>query len=167
MTERLERQAEALHHIVTELVKQYQFRDRQAICCHGISVSQYYALEALDESRKLTMGELATQLYLTVSTMTRIIDQLVARNLVSRWVDSEDHRVCDVALTQLGQSLLDEIRGELLEIEKGILSKIKPDHRETVLFALKELSKALDQWGVKAAIGKCKTGGKHYGSRQA
>lgn len=63
MTGRLERQAEALHQMVTELVKEYPSRDRQEICCHGISVSPSDALEALDESRKLTMGELAKQMY--------------------------------------------------------------------------------------------------------
>ena len=149
MTERLEQQAGALHHIVTELVKQYQFRDRQAICCHGISVSQYYALATLDESGKLSMGDLAKHLYLTVSTMTRIIDQLVARNLVHRWADPDDHRVCHVEFTEQGRSLLEKIGGELLETEKEILSKIKPQDRETLIFALKELAKAVDQWMAK------------------
>ncbi len=42
--------------MVTELVKEYPFRDHQEICCHGISVSPDDALAALNESKKLTKG---------------------------------------------------------------------------------------------------------------
>ncbi|GBC81776.1 hypothetical protein HRbin10_00888 [bacterium HR10] len=63
MTERLERQAEALRQIVSELVKEYPFRGWQEICCHSISASPDDALAALDESKKLTMGELAEPMY--------------------------------------------------------------------------------------------------------
>ena len=146
MDERLEKQAIALHNLVAELMKKYQFCDRREICCHGISVSQYYALAALEEAGKLTMGELAKQMHLTVSTMTRIVDQLVGKGLVHRWMDSQDHRVCDVALTQQGRSLLGEITGELLETEKAIFYSIHPEERETLIVALRKLSKAVDQW---------------------
>ncbi len=146
MYERLEKQAAALHHLVAELMKKYQFRHRQEICCHGISITQYYALAALGETGKLSMGELARQMRLNVSTMTRIVDQLVAKSLVHRWMDPQDHRVCDVALTQQGRSLLGEITGELLETEKAILCCIHPEERETLIVALRELSRAVDQW---------------------
>jgi DNA-binding MarR family transcriptional regulator len=149
MEKTLEQQAEELHQVVTELVKKYQFRDRQEICCYGISVSQCYTLSALDEHGTMTMGELARQMQLTVSTMTRVVDQLVARELVRRWFDPEDRRVCCVELTKQGRSLLRKIRGELLETEKEILRKIKPEDRETLVFALRELLKAVDQWREK------------------
>ena len=37
----------ALHEALADLVRAYQFRDRDRICCHDISVTQCYALEAL------------------------------------------------------------------------------------------------------------------------
>jgi hypothetical protein len=45
--------------------------------------------------------------------------------------------------------LLRKIRGELLDTEKEILRKIKPEDRETLVFALRELLKAVDQWREK------------------
>jgi hypothetical protein len=44
---RLEADAVALHEALSELVRVYQFRDRDRICCHDISVTQCYALDAL------------------------------------------------------------------------------------------------------------------------
>jgi MarR family transcriptional regulator, 2-MHQ and catechol-resistance regulon repressor len=151
MSTRLDRQAEELHQVVTELVKKYQFRDRNEICCHGVSVSQCYALEALDKGGTLTMGELAQRMHLTVSTMTRVIDQLVSKELVERKFDPNDRRICCVEITGSGQVLLGQVRDELLATEKEILRKIKPEDRETLIFALKELSKAVDQWRAKTS----------------
>lgn len=153
MDKQFERQAEELHQIVTELVKKYQFRDRHEICCYGISVSQCYALEAISRRGQITMGELAGQLHLTVSTMTRIVDQLVAKGLVKRWFDPNDRRVCCVALTASGRKLIEQIRGELLATEKEILKGIRPEARTELLSALKQLSGAVDRWRGKKSSG--------------
>lgn len=146
MVEQLAQQAEMLHQAVTELVQLYQCRDRQEICCYGISVSQCYSLEALDAHGKLTMGALAKQIQVTASTMTRIVDQLVARELVQRWFDAADRRVCCVAITAQGQALLHTIRAELLAMEKEVLEKIAPAARETVIVALQALTRAVGHW---------------------
>src|SRR5262245_19696817 len=41
----LQDDAEALHAAVSDLVRIYQLRDRNQICCYDISVTQCYALE--------------------------------------------------------------------------------------------------------------------------
>jgi MarR family transcriptional regulator, 2-MHQ and catechol-resistance regulon repressor len=139
-------QARRLHQAVTELVRKYQFRDRNEICCFGISVSQCYALEALAQAGELTMGALASRMQLSVSTMTRVVDQLVGRGLAQRGEDAEDRRVCCVEPTPKGRELLARISAELLEGERAILEKLPAEHRESVIQALEELSRAVDEW---------------------
>lgn len=139
-------QAHRLHGAVTQLVRRYQFRDRNEICCFGISVSQCYALEALGQAGELTMGALASRMQLSVSTMTRVVDQLVARGLAQRGEDAEDRRVCCVEPTLKGRKLLARISAELLGSERAILDKVPAEHRESVIHALEELSRAVDEW---------------------
>lgn len=139
-------QARRLHRAVSELVRRYQFRDRNEICCFGISVSQCYALEALAQAGTLTMGALASRMQLSVSAMTRVVDQLVAHGLVQRGVDAEDRRVCCVEPTSKGRELLTRISGERLEGEQAILDKLPAEHRESVILALEKLSRAVDEW---------------------
>jgi len=146
MENELEEQARELHQVVIELVKRYQFRDRQEICCHGISVSQCYALAALEGEETLAMGELAGKMQLSVSTMTRAVDQLVGKELVERCVDEKDRRVCCVRLTGGGSELLGIIHGELLEMEKGILEQIEAKDRRNLISALKMLNEGVDGW---------------------
>jgi DNA-binding MarR family transcriptional regulator len=138
--------AQRLHRAVTELVRRYQFRDRNEICCFGISVSQCYTLEALGQAGALTMGARASRMQLSVSTMTRVVDQRVARGLVQRSEDANDRRVCCVASTAKGRQLLARISAELLEGERAILEKLPAKHRESVIHALEELSRAVDEW---------------------
>src|SRR5215475_2953438 len=89
-------QAKQLHQALTHLVKKYQFRDRNDICCYGISVSQCHTLEVLGEHGTQTMQSLAQYLHLAVSTVTRVVDQLVDKALVERRTGATDRRICEV-----------------------------------------------------------------------
>jgi DNA-binding MarR family transcriptional regulator len=142
----LDRQARELHDAVTDLVRRYQSRDRHEICCHGISVSQCYTLQALAADGRMTMGDLADHVRLSVSTMTRVVDQLVAKRLVARHLDVTDRRVCAIDLTDAGRSLFETITGELIQSEKAVLMTIKPNERAAVVAAVRELVKAIDAW---------------------
>ena len=146
MTQCLSEQAEQLHRAVTTLVKKYQFRDRNDICCFGISVSQCYTLEVLREYGPLAMQALAEHLQLAVSTVTRIINQLVDKQLVERQSDTRDRRICQVRLTVDGKQLLYTIRHELIIREQAILQRIPAESRDHVIWAIAELSRAIDDW---------------------
>src|SRR6185436_17114243 len=89
---RLEADAAALHEALCELVRVYQFRDRDRICCHDISVTQCYALEALLRRGPSGLNELAAELYLDKSTASRVVGALERKRYVSRAPHPEDGR---------------------------------------------------------------------------
>lgn len=146
MTELLAAQADRLHKAVTALVKMYQLRDRNDICCYGISVSQCYTLAALGEHGTLSMQALAERLQLAVSTVTRVVDQLVSKELVERQSTARDRRVCQVRLTANGRQLWSTIEDELVSREQAILQRLPTASREHVIWAIEELSRALADW---------------------
>ena len=49
-------QANELQRVMAELVRKYQFRDRNETVGYGLSVAQAYALRSLSEEGPLTMG---------------------------------------------------------------------------------------------------------------
>lgn len=146
MTLHLAEQAQQLHQALGHLVKQYQLRDRNAICCYGISVSQCYALEALAEHGMATMQALAKHLHLAVSTVTRVVDSLVEKGLATRQTNSRDRRVCQVTLTPQGLALVQQIQDELIAREQAVLQRIPAASRDHVIRALAELSRAVNAW---------------------
>jgi DNA-binding MarR family transcriptional regulator len=146
MKQPLPTQAKQLHQALTHLVQQYQFRDRNDICCYGISVSQCHTLEVLGEQGTVTMNTLAEHLHLAVSTVTRVVDQLVEKGLAERHTGKKDRRVCEVALTPSGAALLGTIQGELIAREQAVLARIPTTSRAHVIWAIEALSQAVGEW---------------------
>ena len=87
----LDRDAVALHEAVADLVRVYQFRDRDRICCHDISVTQCHALETLVEHGPLRLGDLTQRLFLDKSTTSRIVAGMKRHGLVE-WSRPEHDR---------------------------------------------------------------------------
>lgn len=145
-----------LQRAIVALLRRFEYRDRSEICCHGISVAQCHTLEAVVEQGEPTMGELAARLFVSVSTMTRLVDGLERQGLVERKLDLKDRRAWRVLPTAAGRALADRIRGELAAGAAAVLAKIEEQHRESVIFAVEELTRAVDAWRSAAtAEGGC------------
>jgi len=132
----LRRSAVTLHRALTDFVRQYQFRNRNEICCYGITVSQCYLLDALSTRGPLSMQELASHLCLKISTVTRLVDGLVKKSLVRRQKDSEDRRVVRAELTETGRKTHDKITEDLLARQEKILLSMPEGVREEVVRAI-------------------------------
>jgi DNA-binding MarR family transcriptional regulator len=137
---------EEFHNSIVELIKKYQFRDRNEITSFGISVSQCYVLETLHFQGELTMKKLAEQMHLTISTITRLVDQLEEKKLVTRKQHREDSRIRMIRLTAKGEKVFLKSWTNVFESEKKIFENIKPEHRKVLLSLLNDLNNSVDQW---------------------
>ncbi len=142
----LARQAEELFHALTRLIQRYQFRNRNEICCFDVSVSQYYALDALQAHGEMAVGALAKEMYLDISTLSRILDQLEKKGYVRRGAHPRDRRAYLVSLTKRGEQLNERMRALAIEQEANILRQISPSSRGDVVYAMKQLVEAVDSW---------------------
>src|ERR1700730_1400700 len=101
----LHEDARAVHEALSALVRVYQFRDRDRICCHDISVTQCHALEALIRRGPSTLGQVAAELYLDKSTASRVIGTLERKRYVRRSPHPDDGRAVVLEVTPTGQRL--------------------------------------------------------------
>ncbi|MEE9449644.1 MAG: MarR family transcriptional regulator [Ignavibacteriaceae bacterium] len=150
----IRKDVEEFHKSIIELIKKYQFRDRNEITNFGISVSQCYVLETLHFQGPLIMKKLAEQMHLTISTITRVVDQLERKNLVRRKQHPEDSRVRMIKLTSKGEKVFLKSWANVFESEKKIFENIKPGHRKVLLLLLKDLNNSVDQWQSTCKIKK-------------
>ena len=121
--------AEALHTALSQLVRLYQFRDRDRICCHDVSVTQCNALEVLVERGAMRSQALADALLVDKSTTTRVVDALVRKGYVQRAADPADARALTLSATAAGRSLYQRINGELIEQQADMLRDLDPQVR--------------------------------------
>jgi DNA-binding MarR family transcriptional regulator len=146
MARSLDEQTRAFQSVMVGLLKLYQFRDRNETVAYGLSVSQAYALRALSERGPLSMGELAFELNLTLSSTTRVVDPLVERKLVKRRQSASDRRVWEVSLGAAGRRLWSRIEGQLLAIDAKVLRQIPSAQREAVIETVRALAEATREW---------------------
>jgi MarR family 2-MHQ and catechol resistance regulon transcriptional repressor len=140
--QRLDADARALHGAVSDLVRVYQLRDRDKICCHDISVTQCYALEILLLRGPMQLNELAAELFLDKSTTSRVIDALERKAYVERIPKADDRRAVALRVTRTGRSLNGRIHRDLIEQQKALLSDLDPELRATVADVIKRLAQA-------------------------
>jgi MarR family transcriptional regulator, 2-MHQ and catechol-resistance regulon repressor len=140
----LDRDAADLQAAVADLVRVYQFRDRDRICCHDISVTQCHALETLVEHGPLRLNALAERLFLDKSTTSRVVATLVKKGYVEPGADAQDGRAIALRATRKGRSLCARITGDLVDQQKQLLQDLDPDVRTGVVRVLRRLAQAAD-----------------------
>lgn len=129
-------QARRLYDTFAELSRRYQHRDVNIAAYRGLTVSQTHVLEFLDRDGTSTMGAVAAELYKSLSAVTRMVDPLVRTGLVKRQFDQRDRRVCNIAITPRGRATIEAIRDDLAVEYGGVLSRVPPAHRESVIDAV-------------------------------
>ena len=147
--------ARALHSAVSELVRVYQFRDRDSICCHDVSVTQCYALETLVEHGPLRQGALAERLFLDKSTTSRVVNALVRKGYVEQRPDPTDGRAMLISATRQGQRLCARITSDLVEQQKQLLGDLAPEIRAGVVQVIRRLAQAADARFRSGVTGGC------------
>ena len=154
----LRHDAQALQSAVADLIRVYQFRDRDRICCHNVSVTQCHALETLVEHGPLRLGELTERLWLDKSTTSRVVGTLVKKGYVQQQPDAADGRATTLSATASGRRLCGRITADLTTQQEQLLADFDPDVRTGVIDVIRRLARAADsrfRSGASADGGGC------------
>ncbi|MBD2701593.1 MarR family transcriptional regulator [Spirosoma sp. BT702] len=92
---------------------------QQKMAPFDLSVQQYKALRLLSDvfPDSLTAGELKEKMTDMNSDMTRLIDRLVAKNLVVREVDAQNRRRVNLRLTETSNQFVEKVAQEFKNFE--------------------------------------------------
>lgn len=138
----LEQDAQALYDALQDLIRVYQFRDRDRICCHDLSVTQCYALDALVRRGGITVNELSADLYLDKSTASRVVDALERKGYLRRNSHPDDRRAVQLDVTRSGKNLFARIRRDIVAHEKSLIAEFDPKTRRTMTKLITQLARA-------------------------
>lgn len=138
----LEADARELRRGMSELVRVYDFRDRDRICCYDVSVRQSNALDAVVDRGPLSLNELAAALYLDKSTTSRVVDGLEQKAYAERRTNPENRRSILIEATPRGKALKARIERDLLDQEMRLLQDFDPEVREAAARLVARLARA-------------------------
>jgi DNA-binding MarR family transcriptional regulator len=131
---------------LNDLAQLYQFRSLDDRLYGALTVSQSYCLRILFFQGARTMGELAANLDVRLSTMTGVIDQLEEKGLVDRVDHPDDRRSLRVELTAKGRRLYQGAHDAFLSHLEPLLEGLSPAARQHVLTFLADVIGVIQGW---------------------
>ena len=139
---KLRRQGEAFHEALSDFVRAYLVGERDRICCHDISLTQCYALEALLRRGPSTLNALAAELSLDKSTASRVVATLRRKGYVGQARHPVDARAVLLDVTPVGRRLHDRIRNDRIAERTELLAAFAPEVREGVADLMRRVADA-------------------------
>ena len=127
----------------TRLVRFFNQLMREQLTCGPVTVQQCYTLEALADG-PLSMKELAAEVALHQSTLTRVVEKLEKQKLVQRTRKSDNQRSVEVRLTDAGRQtylFLDAAGSQMIS---DLLDLIPKERRGAIVDAMEELANLLN-----------------------
>jgi DNA-binding MarR family transcriptional regulator len=125
------------------LAKRFSIAERADISCCGITVAQAATLGALRGKSGLRLGALSRLLGISASTLTRNLDRLRERGLISTITDPSDRRASLVVLTESGRRAADGVARQEAAFARSILEHLGEPRAEDSLVALERLLAAV------------------------
>ncbi len=99
----------------------------------GLSVVQTHTIINLGELGETTIGQMANHMGVDKSTLSRTVDGLVNKELVSREPDPSDRRYLQIKLTKQGREVCDRLNRVNNDYIKKVFSRIPESEHENVM----------------------------------
>ena len=99
----------------------------------------HLAIMGMLSEASMTMSELAKILMMTKPQMTHLVDQLVRLGIVERRPDATDRRVINLALTDNGRVLLEDMQRKVKENIRNRLASLTAEELTQMSAALETL----------------------------
>jgi DNA-binding MarR family transcriptional regulator len=109
----------------------------------GLTLATWRTLSIVRRLEGCTMRSLAAYSTIDRTTLTRAVDQLVARGLVDRVTPPNDRRKVSLSLTAAGEAVHAQVIPALVAFNLGNLKALSPTRQREVTRALQTILKAV------------------------
>jgi len=138
--------AEKMAELTFRLLEQCQQKQEQIAGNLGLTVAEFKLMRAFRQDQRLSAGDLARRVELSSSRLTRILDGMVRKLIVTRQAAADDRRVIEVTLTDRGLAVQRELTDRYIRTHDDILSHLPPGAGASVIVALEKLGEAMEEW---------------------
>ncbi len=136
----------ALAEITARLFANCNEKESRHAAKYGLSTVEFRCIRILSDKGQLTVNQLAHEMSLTSSRVTRIIDGLVSKKMVRRAIDKNDRRVLNLSLTAKGQQVAQKCIQDHVRIHEEIIRNIPEEYHQIMIEILEKLNQAVEMW---------------------
>lgn len=131
--------------MLQKTVRTFQILEREKIKISGFTSSQCYILLEIYKHQSLSINEISKKMHLEISTITRIMNNLVRDDLILRKRGVSDKRVVEAVLTEKGKEIALQLQKSIENYYKDIISNLPRGHVREVMGAVELLVTALEK----------------------
>lgn len=124
-----------------------------AICCKGITLAQCHVLLEIEALVETTTKQLAENLKLDKSTLSRTVDGLKKLSLVKRGAHAHDRRFTVIRLTRKGKVKCDSLNSFNDNMYDNIFRRFSQKEREVIFQSFDHMVQAMSEYCRET--GKC------------
>ncbi len=143
--EKYKRCVEDIGDLLQKTVRIFQMFEKEQIKVHGFTHSQCYMLLEIFKHGSLTINEISSKMNLEISTITRIMDNLVRDNLILRQRSVQDKRIVEAVLTAQGKQAALNLQESITTYYQNVISNLPRGHVREVMSAVESLLSALEK----------------------
>ena len=140
----LEHDAAALYDAMTALIRIYQFRDRDRVGYYGLTITQCYVLQLLLRRGAMTLNELAAEMHVDKSVLSRVVDGLENKRAITRAANPADGRSMLITATNAGTQRYLRAETDVVAEYSTILSAFPLSVRKQLIKLIGALTSALE-----------------------
>jgi DNA-binding MarR family transcriptional regulator len=108
----------------------------------GVTVAEWVVMREMFGESQTSPSAVAGKIGMTRGAITKIVDRLLRKNLVTRRESSGDRRYQEIALTAAGKRLIPALAALADENDEQFFHPLSRKERETILSLLKKLVQA-------------------------
>lgn len=131
--------------LLQKAVRTFQLLEREQIRVHGFTSSQCYILLEIYKHQTLSINEISEKMRLEISTVSRIMNNLVRDELILRKRSVFDKRVVEAILTEKGKEIAQQLQKSIVNYYEGVISNLPRGHVREVMSAVELLVNALEK----------------------
>lgn len=105
----------------------------------NITPHHFEVVRLLAEEGTLHASEIGKRLQIARAQMTKLIDKMVALNLVERKMDGTDRRIYKITLTAEAKAVLEEHKNKVVAAVQEIMSSLSDEEVENLSVSLRNL----------------------------
>ena len=140
---RMDSQSYRLYSILKEITECCQEREVTQAKMNGCTTAEARCLITIKSDQCRTTADIAEKMCVAKSRVTRIVDGLVKKKLLSRWQNPKDRRICVVQFTEEGMETTDKLMSLTLLLHEEVLDKLPVNYRANVMDFLETLQNSM------------------------
>ncbi|MGG3560633.1 MarR family transcriptional regulator [Neobacillus rhizosphaerae] len=126
--------------VLMQTSKEIQERMKLEMTKYNLSITEFSVLEVLYNKGKQTIQQIGHRILISSGSMTYVIDRLEQKGLLNRSACPNDRRAIHVALTDNGNSLMEEIMPKHQELVDHMFGSLNSNESELLVKLLKKVS---------------------------